>query len=290
MISLVVCSLSTEMFDALAQNVEHTIGVPHEIIRIDNRQNQYSIGQAYNEGVKKARGNLVCFVHEDVRFLYPNWGSLLTRIFTDNTIGMLGVAGATYYPLPPIGWFSTNEAEVYLRQHFNQSAGEVKDLAITRFPGKLLVEAVVADGVFMVMPKHVFLRVSFDESTLPRFHGYDVDISLQVKKHYKIMLSKEIFIEHFSEGKKNADWHLAMHAISRKWQDALPRYTSNFTKRQKYEADILALDVYLRNRLNSNEGFAPRLFRMFYFANRQALVWAAIKVVLRYLLKNRDNR
>ena len=284
MISLIVCSVDAFRFEQFRKNVQQTIGVSHEIIRLDNQQNQYSICSAYNEGTRRAKGTIYCFAHEDILFQTKNWGQILCDIFKKETIGMVGVAGATYYPLPPIGWFSTNEAEVNIVQHFNHSTNDIRKLTITRHPHKSRTEGVVADGVFMAIPARLFTQISFNETVLKGFHGYDVDISLQIGKHYKILLTKEIVLEHFSEGQKDRYWHEAMQIISDQWKDDLPRMTTDYTQAEKKEINIQALDVYFRNRLKNRISFWKRTAMTFKYGMQQGILWDTMKIILRYYL------
>jgi hypothetical protein len=51
MISIVICARANDINEALKENIQNTIGVPYELIVIDNGKNEYSIFSAYNKGV-----------------------------------------------------------------------------------------------------------------------------------------------------------------------------------------------------------------------------------------------
>ena len=74
MISLVICSSTPKLSKELIQNIESTIGFEHEYVVIDNSNNQHSIFSAYNEGVHQAKGDILCFMHQDIDFQSLNWG------------------------------------------------------------------------------------------------------------------------------------------------------------------------------------------------------------------------
>ena len=287
MLSIVICSVNPESFDAVADNIRQTVGVAYEFIRIGNEQNKYSLAEAYILGVSIARGELICFIHEDVRFHTQDWGLIVQAVLARPEIGLLGIAGAYHYPLPPVGWFNAAEKEVHAILHFNQSGVEVKQLSLSKYPGQKLVEAVVVDGVFMVVPKRLFNTIAFDEKMLPGFHGYDVDISLQIGHVHKIVVTKEILLEHFSEGKQDKQWQQAMQAISHKWAKTLPRFIPLYSADEKRSADIAALAVYYRNRLNTGQGFFSMFAKTFQYATRQGITWQAVKIVLRTALKKK---
>lgn len=74
MLSLIVCSRTNDISNELKENVSTTIGCDYEWVVINNSQNQYSIFSAYNEGVSRAKGDVLCFMHEDVLFRTNNGG------------------------------------------------------------------------------------------------------------------------------------------------------------------------------------------------------------------------
>jgi len=97
MISIIVCGHDERLGETHERNVIKTVEYPCEYIRIDNRDNHYGICAAYNEGVKRARGDICVFVHEDTLFMNRGWGSVLAQKFAaDSTIGLIGVIGTQY--------------------------------------------------------------------------------------------------------------------------------------------------------------------------------------------------
>src|SRR5262249_17983020 len=105
MISIVVCSIDETLFREFSRSVEHTIGVPFEIIRLDNTIEKLGICAAYNKSALRARYEILCFSHEDVTFATPGWGHVVVDLFTSNrNLGALGVAGSTFRARTPTGW------------------------------------------------------------------------------------------------------------------------------------------------------------------------------------------
>ena len=96
MISIIICSRKQSDFDVLATNITQTVGVPFELIRIDNSKNTYSICQAYNIGAARSLFDHLCFIHEDVKFVIENWGFVVANLLKDEAIGLVGVAGGKY--------------------------------------------------------------------------------------------------------------------------------------------------------------------------------------------------
>ena len=105
MLSIIICSRDVDALKVVSQNVEITVGVPFEIIGIDNSNGQYSICQAYNTGAAQAKYELLCFMHEDIRFHTMEWGRKIADILQDTAIGVLGVSGGRYQVAAPAAWW-----------------------------------------------------------------------------------------------------------------------------------------------------------------------------------------
>ena len=74
LLSLIICSRKADVSQELKDNVAATIGCEYELCVIDNSRNEYNIFSAYNEGVRRAKGGILCFMHEDVLFRANGWG------------------------------------------------------------------------------------------------------------------------------------------------------------------------------------------------------------------------
>src|SRR5574344_1136126 len=104
MISCIICSRTPEISIQQRENIEKTIGVEYEIVVIDNSRNTYTIFSAYNEGVKRAVGDILCFMHDDIIFETNEWGITVEQILKQTEIGAVGVAGTHYLPNFPCYW------------------------------------------------------------------------------------------------------------------------------------------------------------------------------------------
>lgn len=93
MISVIVCSNKEPSWDIHRKHVAKTVGCEHKYIRIDNFGKGMGICGAHNDGVDKASGDILVFVHEDVFFISPNWGNTLKEKFShDSSLGLIGLA------------------------------------------------------------------------------------------------------------------------------------------------------------------------------------------------------
>ena len=107
MISIVICSANKEELGQVSENIRNTVGVVHEIIAIDNRTAGRGICEVYNEGARRARFDILCFMHEDIEMRTAGWGAKVLDIFNQNPqLGLLGIAGGGYKSLAPSSWYN----------------------------------------------------------------------------------------------------------------------------------------------------------------------------------------
>jgi GT2 family glycosyltransferase len=222
MISVIVCSRKPESWDFHRRNIEKTIGVPYEYCRIDNTHNTYGICAAYNKGAEQAKGDILVFVHEDAFFMEPGWGAVLESKFTyDPRIGLIGVAG-TQYLLPDSNlWIAAGQPFLKGRIIHELNRGETFILTVFTWD-KADSDVVAIDGVFMAMSRNAFNTAKFDDINFPEFHFYDLDISMQVRKKHRIIVTWDILIKHFSGGNPNESWVKAGKTFLEKYSNELP--------------------------------------------------------------------
>ena len=228
MISIIICSRRNIFSDELKLNISTTIGCDYELVIIDNHNNTYSIFQAYNEGVHRAKGELLCFCHDDVLFLSSNWGQRVISYFRDmDDLGVLGVAGAHFLPSSPMYWSSSP----FISEHnLNNDSGVHEEFFHEDyFQDTDSIEVVAVDGLCFFMPRRIFDRVWFDEKSYRGFHLYDMDICLQViKEGMKVIVCRDILIEH-SWSEKDMERGKSLNTLDRnlsifcnKWKHMLP--------------------------------------------------------------------
>jgi hypothetical protein len=226
MISLIVCHRNKTQLERFEKSVAETIGVPHEIIVIDNSKGQYGICEAYNLGASSSKYALLCFVHEDVVFYTQDWGQNLAYYFKDATLGAVGIAGARYFGKKWGSYSSRNgRGAMRLIQHFRKSDPRLVDA--THGNGKF-TDAKCLDGVFIVSPKRVWEEIKFDQETFKHFHCYDIDYTLSVSKRYKVYVAYNILLEHFSYGNYDERYFQERELFQQKWEAQLPIYVADF--------------------------------------------------------------
>ena len=202
MISIIICSRYREVPKELNDNILETIGCEHELIFIDNSEKKYSIFSAYNEGVQRAKGDILCFMHEDVLFRSTDWGNRIVQYFNeDGRIGIIGFAGSHFLPAAPMYWYSS---PFISQKNLNNDQGVVKEHAHEDwFAGRSIIEVVAVDGFCFFARKSLFEHIRFDETTYSGFHLYDMDICMQVvEAKYKVCVCRDILAEHCWSQKK----------------------------------------------------------------------------------------
>lgn len=223
MISIIICNRKSTINLALKENIRNTVGVEHEIVSIDNSRGQYNIFQAYNEGVRQAKGNILCFMHDDVLFKGKCWGATVERIFEeDEKLGALGVDGGHFMPNCPCSWTSCYTTSFHTWRNYKD--GVCREYRNTEFAdGKHLVEVASIDGLWMCIRRGLFDTIHFDDTTFSGFHCYDSDICMQIlNAGYHIKVTYDIDIIHNSDGTYNPQFFKNIELWHAKWHHMLP--------------------------------------------------------------------
>jgi hypothetical protein len=250
-ISLIICSRTPQISDILKANIGDTVGVPFEIITIDNSANSYNIFQAYNIGVSRSKYPYLCFMHDDIEYKTTGWGQKVAAHFADEKTGAIGIGGSPYMPAMPGSWWAgglVNENIIKMQQNVattmvkyadNQPAGQK--------------EVVVLDGVWMCIRRSLFDKISFDEVHFKGFHYYDLDISLQVQQQgYKLYCVFDVLLEHFGIGNMNSTWADNARAFRNKWASVLPVSAVKVTYAKASDIALKTLNEYVQVLLSNN--------------------------------------
>lgn len=230
MISIIIASADEKLLKDVCQNIENTIGIPFEIISFNNNGGERGICEVYNDGISKARYDILCFMHEDLDIKTCGWGVIVHSIFEANKgLGILGVAGSAYKTFAPSGWDVEGE-EARLRhinyiQTFKRSAQPPVLIEVNPTKAKLAKVACV-DGMWLCTRREVVRKHFFDQTMLLGFHGYDLDFCLSVGQDYEIAVTYDILMEHFSEGNFSKEWFQEILKVHEKWALYLPVCTA----------------------------------------------------------------
>ena len=235
MLSLIICSRNKTTDSELLENIRSTIGTEYEIVLVDNSAGKYGICGAYNEGVRRAKGDILCFMHEDIHYHTDNWGKKVEEHFKKKEISLLSTVGSHILPQKGdwrVGYHQYAVLSFLQRTPRIASAGSyyvtlAKD-GISK--DNSLIKVATVDGVWFCIPRKIFAdgNLCFDEITFPNFHMYDIDISMQINKlGGEIYICDNILFEHFSEGNFSADFYNSLLKFQQKWQKYLPVIVGN---------------------------------------------------------------
>lgn len=254
MISLIICSRDATILAAVSQNIAVTIGVPYELLAIDNSQGRYGICAAYNLGAAQAQYELLCFMHEDVLFHTPNWGEIVAETLADQSIGVLGVAGGMQVLDVPSGWWSVYEHQRMQVVHTVPASCHTLD--VTNPLQEDLADVAAVDGLWLCTRKAVWEQHPFDEITFPAFHFYDLDYCTQVFQHLRVCVTFQIVVEHFSTGSINDAWLLAALSYQHKWHTKLPFGVAKLTTFELKKIKQRVLAEYTERVIQSKLSFS----------------------------------
>jgi len=254
MISIIICSRKSDISQTLKDNIANTIGIVYELILIDNSKDKYSIFQAYNLGVSRAKYPYLCFMHDDILFHTKVWGEKVIGHFKNPEVGIIGVAGGHYIPDSPSTWFSSSVNSInILQSSFEREVKKTIHVAELNYLDGIKAEVVAVDGVWFCIPKSFFNTISFDENTFKGFHCYDLDICLQARSAgYQVLVVSDILLEHFSSGNCNNEWFENSIIFNNKWKNKLPQIVGiEMTKDEiKIKEEIEQDKFILSNEIN----------------------------------------
>ena len=226
MISIIICSRGNDIPNELRQSIASTIDCYYELVIIDNSASKYSIFEAYNEGVRIAKGDILCFIHEDVVFHSSGWGRIISSHLSNHKeVGAIGFLGGHYLPSRPCYWSEPRvESAHYIQGETLDGVYSSRRINHQKYRQSRTFVAAI-DGVFMAMPKSVFdeLGVRWDDSSYSGFHFYDADMCMQIHNAgLKIEILWDVWMEHKSCGNTVDAFLEARQIWFKKWQSYLP--------------------------------------------------------------------
>lgn len=244
MISIIICSRKSSLDANLEYNIKSTIGVAHEIIVIKNENNQYSLTQAYNIGVRESKYKFLCFMHDDIIYNSKNWGNKVMLHFQNAKIGAIAIAGSPFHSFFPGSWFSSKILNIYLLQ-----SGTNRDqLSYTNKLNEITKshEVISFDGCWFCVRKGMFDKIKFDEVNFKGFHFYDADLAIQIYKvGMKVITINNILVSHFSQGSTNVDYINHSLLFQQKWRKELPVSTHHISRQLKIRAEFQTLEEFI---------------------------------------------
>ena len=222
MISFIICSIYPDKAQSIQDNIHSAVGCEHECIIIDNRLTQHGIAHVYNEGALRSQGDVLCFVHEDVRFLTKDFGPTVRAQALEEGTGVIGYLGTLYKAAAPSGWFVHNDLSA---KRYIQSGHRGTEECITNnLDASGFTPVVAVDGCCMIVSRAAWAACPFDERVITGFHGYDIDFCLSLHHAGRTnYVCSHSLIEHMSYGTYSLAWIQTTLTLHRdKWKEHLP--------------------------------------------------------------------
>ncbi|MEK6861770.1 MAG: glycosyltransferase [Nanoarchaeota archaeon] len=242
MISIIISSRDDDRLERCKQSILKTIGTRFQLIVIQNKEGKRGLSYVYNLGASKAEYEYLAFMHEDIEFRKKDWGNKLISLLNRNDVGLVGAAGTNYlaengvwsYPGVPFvkGRIIHTRPEDETKEQIDLFCDEEGDF-----------EVIALDGVFLATKKSVWTEIKFDDKNFTGFHYYDLDFSLRVAQKYKILVTTDILIKHYSGGKNDEDWNYFRNIFINKYKSILP-----FTNQDK-KPDLKNIKIWNRKYL-----------------------------------------
>ncbi len=217
MISIVcVYNKKNILNEYLIKSLEIQTYSDYELILLDNRRNKYkSAATALNVGGKRSKGEWIMFVHQDIKFEKPTVLSDIVEILSSNSRkqeAIFGVAGRD-----PKKGVLTNITHGYPPVR----AGEenVKNDVI---------EVQTVDECLFIIPRSLFEKLRFDETTIDGWHLYAVDYCLEAYEKFRaksyVMGIEGIY--HKSSGSLDESYFKILRKVSNKHKKIKRIYTT----------------------------------------------------------------
>jgi GT2 family glycosyltransferase len=126
--------------------------------------------RALNQGASLARGDALCFLHNDTEMLDPGWlDKLASAVAGGERVGLAGLYGARRL---------RKDGRYAGRSIVHGLAGEPGRLPMRR---TAVTEVAAVDGVCLFLPRAVLAEVGGFDEGYGFFHGYDRDLSFAVR-------------------------------------------------------------------------------------------------------------
>ncbi|MCL1824644.1 MAG: glycosyltransferase family protein [Betaproteobacteria bacterium] len=213
--SIIICSIDALKFTQASACYERLLaGFPHEIIGIHDAR---SLAEGYNRALRRARGDIVIFSHDDILILDPDFGQKISLRLQNFDI--LGFAG-TRRVIAENWWHAGLPWSSGVIAHKNTPLY----LSIWNPEPWPLVDGIQGiDGLCIMTRREVAEEIGFDEITFDGFHLYDLDFSFSAwRAGKKIGVCCDIPIIHASMGSNNKEHARYGRLFIEKHKDALP--------------------------------------------------------------------
>jgi len=239
MISIVcTCNNRTVLDNYLLKGLKNQTENYELMVVEDSKTDFKSAAQALNYGGEKASGDYIIFAHQDVLMESATWLSDLEKLLISlENLGAAGIAGK-----------SSESPEVVT----NVKHGDNPHLAGKK-QIKKPVKVQTLDECLIVVPKKVFERRQFDETTCDGWHLYGVDYCLMMDEMGLDVYVLPLSIIHKSSGDPFApEYYRILGKLFKKYKKSYSTiHTTVSDWHTKYPVSLEKRRFWLTNKLYS---------------------------------------
>jgi len=183
-----------------------------------------SVSAGYNRILERVGAldgvEAVVLVHQDLEILSADFCARVRAVLADPRVGLIGGAGST--EVAGLDWWDPGPIVGSYDWIYDESGSRVTMESWDGFrEAEGIVEVEAVDGMILVMPGPVARSLRFDAEIDPSAHGYDIDLSFQVRDAGLKVVVASLGIAHhhglvvLSEP---TGWIEAHQRLARKWE------------------------------------------------------------------------
>lgn len=203
MISIIcICNQRKVYNQFLKKSLDRQHQCSYELLVIDNSNHQYSsAAYAFNQMAKKAKGDLLMFVHQDMELCDDYFLNKVDSIFKENdNLGIVGILGRKDDEI--IGNMNTLTTNSLVSPHHIDTLTTVNSL----------------DECLFVIPKSIVLEYPFDERVCHHWHLYAVEYCYHMKSLNKTVAVLPLDTYHASYGDfMNEGYYQTLERLAKKY-------------------------------------------------------------------------
>ena len=217
-ISVIICSIRPERYaKASADFRAHLAEVEHEIIAIHDAR---SLCEGYNRAMRRARGDILIFSHDDVALAIPDFAARLLGHLQHYDV--LGIAGTTRLA----SGACIRSSWPYIYGQIGKPGSEPGRVLVTAFHmrGATTPGAQAIDGVLLAARREAAVRIGWDENNFGGWHFYDFDFSYAAHlAGLRTAICHDLLVVHDSGGDFGEDWRRYGDKFREKYRETLPQ-------------------------------------------------------------------
>lgn len=196
MISMVVFSKDRERALIHEQFIRKSVGCEYEYIKVDNSDANNSLKDAYIEGIKKSKGDIILFISENYFPITDGWGRILDEKFIKD-IGAVSITGSTVLP--------ENEKNTLLGQIIEHDLNSGKITLDIYGDGEDDKIGKVGNVLFAAIKRDLFDKVSVNDIVTDTNYSFEINLFKKISEVTELIITHDIMVKNVFDGKRIVD-------------------------------------------------------------------------------------